>query len=144
MKIEDVKLEEIRKLRHTVLREGKPFSTTAYDKDKDKTTFHLACVYKNKIITCATFYPESLSQIISENPFRLRGMGTEKKFRRRGYGKKLMVEAFKHLKTKKSDLLWCNARLVAVDFYKSMGFDIKGDMFEIEGIGKHYLMYRNL
>ena len=56
----------------------------------------------------------------------------------------LMHEAFKELKKRSCDLLWCNARLVAVDFYKSLRFRIYGDIFYIEGIGPHYYMYKEI
>ena len=30
-------------------------------------------------------------------------------------------------------MVWCNARLVALDFYKSVGFKITGKLFDIAG-----------
>ena len=42
------------------------------------------------------------------------------------------------------DVLWCNARMVAIRFYKSLGFKIIGDIFNIEGIGPHYYMYKEI
>ena len=45
---------------------------------------------------------------------------------------------------KECDLLWCNARLVAVNFYKSLGFKINGELFDIVGIGPHYYMYKEI
>jgi len=41
-------------------------------------------------------------------------------------------------------MVWCNARLVAVEFYKSIGFKIIGDLFDIQGIGPHYYMYKKI
>ena len=61
MLITEVKASKIRRTRHRNLRQGKPFSTTTYKKDNDKKTFHLACIYNNIIISCATFYPENNS-----------------------------------------------------------------------------------
>ena len=57
MEIRRVRAERIRPLRHETLRKGKPFSTTAYEKDNETEAFHLACVDKEKIVCCATFYP---------------------------------------------------------------------------------------
>ena len=67
MEIKTTKAEEIRILRHKVLRKGKPFSTTSYDKDENKKTLHLKAVKKGKIICCATFYPENLKEVGSKN-----------------------------------------------------------------------------
>ena len=144
MKIEYIDSKKIRLLRHKVLRKGKPFSTTSYNRDKDKNTIHLACIEKNRIVTCATFYPEKTNLIDSKNAYRLRGMATDENYRRKGYGKKIMEQSFIELTNKKCDLLWCNARIRALEFYKSIGFKTKGEKFNIGDIGDHYYMYKRL
>ena len=142
--VKRVDAEKIRPLRHSELRKGQDFSTTSYLKDYEKDTFHMACIVEKKIVTCATFYPEKSTKIKSENAYRLRGMATASNFKRKGYATDLMRESFKELKEKESDLLWCNARLVAVDFYESLEFKIIGEVFDIEGIGPHYYMYKEI
>lgn len=144
MEIKSVGAEKIRPLRHLVLRTGLPFSTTSYDRDNNNETIHLACVEKDKIITCATSYPEETKKIKSKKAYRLRGMATDPKFRRLGCGKSLMIELFKKLQEEGCDVLWCKARLVAVDFYESLGLKKKGKTFNIEGIGLHYYMYKKI
>tara|TARA_B100000902_G_C27113223_1_gene814726 strand:+ start:70 stop:507 length:438 start_codon:yes stop_codon:yes gene_type:complete len=144
MKIERVGSETIRTLRHKVLRKNKPFSTTSYNRDKEKDTIHLACVEKNIVVVCATFYPEKTNRIDSKNAYRLRGMATDKNHRRKGYGKKIMEQSFIELTNKKCDLLWCNARIKALEFYKSIGFKTKGEKFNIGDIGDHYYMYKRI
>ena len=136
--------EKIRALRHAELREGQPFSTTSYLRDNDKDTFHMACMVNNKVVACATFYPEETEKISAKKPYRLRGMATDANFRRRGYGRELMKVSVQKLKDYKVDMLWCNARLVAISFYESLGFKILGDIFDIEGIGPHYYMYKEI
>ena len=135
---------KIRPLRHLVLRAGKPYSTTSYDKDCEKETFHLAKINNDIVLCCATFYPETTNKIASKKAFRLRGMATHPNYRRNGIAKELMKEAIKKLKAKQCDLIWCNARLNALEFYKSIGFKIKGKIFNIEDIGPHYWMFRVL
>ena len=142
--VKKVDVEKIRPLRYSELRKGQDFSTTSYLKDYEKDTFHIACIVKKKVVTCATFYPEKSTKIKSENAYRLRGMATASNFQRKGYATGLMIESFKELKEKKCDLLWCNARLVAVDFYKSVGLKIIEEIFDIEGIGPHYYMYKEI
>ena len=144
MEIKVVDSENIRPLRHTVLRKGHPFSATSYLKDKDKKTIHLVCIEEKKIVACATFYPEKTKQVESKKGYRLRGMATDPKHRRKGHGKNLKNHSFQLLQKKECDVLWCNARIVAVDFYKSLGFKTKGEVFNIEGIGPHYYMYKKL
>jgi len=48
------------------------------------------------------------------------------------------------IKEKKGDLLWCNARLVAIEFYKKVGLKTIGNQFNISDIGPHYVMYKKL
>ena len=142
--IRKVEAKKVRPLRHSELRKGQDFSTTSYLKDYEEDTFHMACIVDDKIVTCATFYPEKSIKIKSDNTYRLRGMATDSSFQRKGYATGLMNESFKELKNRDCDMVWCNARLVAVDFYKSVGFKITGDLFDIAGIGPHYYMYKEL
>ena len=115
-----------------------------YLKDYEESTFHMACIVADKTVTCATFYPEKSSKIKSDNAYRLRGMATDSNFQRKGYARDLMNESFKELKKRDCDMVWCNARLGAVDFYKSVGFNITGEIFDIAEIGPHYYMYKEI
>ena len=142
--ITKIDAEKVRPLRHSELRKGQDFSTTSYLEDYEADTFHMACIVDEKIVTCATFYPEKSTKIKSENTYRLRGMATDSNSQRKGYATDLMIESFKELKEKGVNLLWCNARLVAVSFYESLGFKITGELFNIEGIGPHYYMSKEI
>ena len=143
-KIISVGAERVRPLRHTELRQGQDFSTTSYLRDHDEDTFHMACIVNSKVVTCATFYPEKTDKMSAKNSYRLRGMATDSNFRRKGYARELMKRSFEKLKSCGADILWCNARLVAISFYESLGFKIIGDIFNIEGIGPHYYMYKKI
>ena len=142
--ITKVDAKKVRPLRHAELRKGQDFSTTSYIEDYEAGTFHMACIVDEKIVTCASYYPEKSMKIKSDNAYRLRGMATDSSFQRKGYARDLMKESFKELKKKDCDMVWCNARLVAVDFYKSVGFKILGELFDIEAIGPHYYMYKEI
>ena len=142
--VQFVTAEEIRPLRHKMLRQGKDFSTTKYERDNEKNTFHLAAFVDNKIVSCATFYPEETNKFMSKKSFRLRGMATDSDYFRKGFGARIMRKAIQILTIKGCDLLWCNARLVAVKFYKSIGMIAAGDLFNISDIGPHYYMYKRL
>ena len=144
MDIKVVTAKDIRPLRNLVLRPNLPIETTYYDLDNDIETFHLASIMDNTIISIGTFYPENDVELQTKNGYRLRGMATHPKFRRKSAATKLMKESFVLLKEKKCDVLWCNARLVAVEFYKSLGFKITGEIFDIPSIGPHYKMYKSV
>ena len=144
LNIKLVEAKDIRLLRHKMLRQGKKFSTTSYNRDNEENTFHLAAFLGDEIVSCGTFYPEKTDRIYSKNSYRLRGMATDVNFRRKGFGRELMLASFQKLKLLKADILWCNARLVAISFYKSLGFKIIGDIFDIKEIGPHYYMYKEI
>jgi len=144
VEINKVDAEKIRPLRHSELRKGQDYSTTSYLKDYEDGTFHMACIVDDKIVTCATFYAEKSKKVKSNNAYRLRGMATDSQLQRKGYARNLMIKSFKELKKSDCDMLWCNARLVAVNFYKSVGFKIIGELFDIEAIGPHYYMYKEI
>ena len=144
MDIKVVAAKDIRPLRNLVLRPNLPIETTYYDLDNDIETFHLASIMDNTIISIGTFYPENDIELQTKNGYRLRGMATHPKFRRKSAATKLIKESFVLLKEKKCDFLWCNARLVAVEFYKSLGFKITGKIFDIPSIGPHYKMYKSV
>jgi len=144
MDIKVVAAKDIRPLRNLVLRPNLPIETTYYDLDNDIETFHLASIMDNTIISIGTFYPENDFELQTKNGYRLRGMATHPKFRRKSAATKLMKESFVLLKEKKCDILWCNARLVAIEFYKSLGFKITGKIFDIPSIGPHYKMYKSV
>jgi hypothetical protein len=42
------------------------------------------------------------------------------------------------------DCLWCNARIIAVDFYKKQGLETFGEQFEIPLVGNHYVMFKKI
>ncbi len=142
--IRKVDAKKVRPLRHAELRKGQDFSTTSYIEDYEADTFHMACIVDEKIVTCASYYPEKSIKIKSNRAYRLRGMATDSNFQRKGYASDLMEESFKELKKRDCDMVWCNARLGAVDFYKSVGFKITGDLFDIAEIGPHYYMYKEI
>jgi len=144
MTINQVEVEKIRPLRHLVLRPGQPIESTDYNRDKDNTTLHYAVLKDGTALCIATFYPEPMEDVTSVRAFRLRGMATHPDFRRLGLASDLMHKAITALRDESCDLIWCKARLVAIDFYKSLGFVKIGPMYEIDGIGPHFTMYKKI
>lgn len=55
-----------------------------------------------------------------------------------------MQKSFSILNSIDADLIWCNARIKAVNFYENLGFEKLGDKFMIPEIGEHYIMAKPL
>jgi ribosomal protein S18 acetylase RimI-like enzyme len=65
-------------------------------------------------------------------------------YQKQGLGEKLVESAEKLIVEKEGNLIWFNARENAVGFYKKLGYEVKGDVFDIAGVGPHYIMYKAL
>ncbi len=74
--------------------------------------------------------------------WRLRGMATDDAVRGAGFGGALLAACIEHVAAAGGGELWCNARMVAVGFYRRAGFEIVSDEFDVPGIGAHVVMAR--
>jgi predicted GNAT family N-acyltransferase len=113
--------------------------------DEAETTFHLAAHHSEAdIIGIASFYTNGHTSVNAIHPMQLRGMATHPAVRGEGAGKEIIRYALRWLSSKGVDVVWCNAREVAVSFYEALGFIKIGDSFEIPGIGTHWVMSRKV
>ena len=71
-------------------------------------------------------------------------MASSPKVRGQNFGKKVIDFALEELKKRNVEILWCDARNVALGFYEKMGFTIIGDYYDVPEIGPHKLMYYRL
>ena len=114
------------------------------DIDDMLTTFHVGVFKNNEIVAIGTFLQQQNEKFDAKNQYRLRAMATSPKVRGENFGKQVIDFALEELKNRKVDLLWCDARKVALGFYEKMGFNILGDFYEVPIIGKHKLMYKRI
>ena len=144
MRVRFIRTEDTYPLRLLVLRPGGVIEDTHFANDRLEGSFHLGGVLDNSIVCVGSFYPEKHASLKGWKQFRLRGMATHPDHQNQGAGEKLLRFALEHLRAKKVDLLWCNARIKAVPFYKRLGLQVEGAAFDIEGIGTHFLMWRKI
>lgn len=131
-------------VRHPVLRPGKPIETCHFDGDQLKSTFHLGIYNESQLLGVVSYF-KSVSPLISNtSQYQLRGMAVLEAYQGKGLGNKLVIEGFKYLKEKNVEILWCNAREEAVNFYKKHQFKIISDAFVIPDVGPHYVMSMRL
>ena len=55
-----------------------------------------------------------------------------------------MSFAFQYLDSLGCDVLWCNARSAAANFYRNLGFEVFSDEFDVPLYGPHYKMKRRI
>ncbi len=138
--IKQISTEDTYSIRQKVLRPGKPIDTCKFIGDDEKDTFHLGLYYKNELVGISTYMKNKNTVFKDLVQYQLRGMAVLPEFRGLNFGKQLLIEGKKILKEK--HLLWFNARATAVKFYNNNNYHTIGDYFNIEGVGKHIIMYK--
>ena len=129
-------------LRHAVLRAGLPRDTAVFPGDESDGARHYGAISGDELLCCATLHP---SEWDGRPAFQLRGMATAPHAQRRGLGR-LVLETIERdlLAGGNGGQLWCNARVPAVDFYRSMGWEVASDEFDVPTAGPHVKMTRRL
>jgi GNAT superfamily N-acetyltransferase len=145
IEVREIKAEETYSLRHAILRPQDPIENCFFIGDEASTNFHLGAFSEGKVVSVASFFLESNKFFSDHLQYRLRGMATDPRFRLQGVGARLIKNGEEILKKKKScTLLWFNARQVAFGFYERLGYQFKGEAFELPGIGPHKVMFKSL
>ncbi len=141
--IRRISTEEIRPLRHRILRPGQTYEETLYSGDDLDDTVHLGAFDGERLVGIASLYREDRPGGPSGG-WRLRGMATGAEVRGAGYGAGLLSACIEHVTASEGAELWCNARMPAVGFYRRAGLEVVGEEFDVTGIGPHVVMVRTL
>lgn len=144
MDIKQINAADTYTLRQSVLRPDHSLENVHFDGDEDDQTFHLGAFEKNKLVSISSFYFERHPDFDVENQYRLRGMATAPEFRGKGISSSLLETAFPIIKQNLCQLVWCNARMTALDFYKKVGFIEYGSVFDIKTIGPHIVVSKKI
>ncbi|MBI9041120.1 GNAT family N-acetyltransferase [Lutibacter sp.] len=129
-------------IRLEVLRKNIPLPYK-FGGDLNDDTFHLGA-FKDKKLIAVSSYVKAENPDLKGSQFQLRGMATLTEYQGIGAGKLMMDKAFEILQEMKINCLWCNARVIAVPFYEKQGLKTFGSKFNIEYVGEHYVMFKNL
>ena len=147
MRIEKITPEQTLPLRQAVLRTGLPLAESIFSCDGSEEAAHFAALDDaGKIVAVGTVYREPCGderadvRMRSSRAWRLRGMATDEGFRGQGLGAQVLQSCLDHAHRNSAETLWCNARVRASAFYLRHGFVKMSELFEMPGIGPHYLM----
>jgi len=151
MEIRRITMEETIDVRHQTLRVGRPRETAYLADDNEPGVFHLGAFVNGVHAGVASFYHQPHAEVLAEMPgtdpavlFRLRQMGTLPEFRGMGMGKALLEAAYPQLREAGGEVLWCDARVVALKFYEACGFVIIGEEYDVPNVGPHFRMWRQV
>jgi GNAT superfamily N-acetyltransferase len=134
--IRSAKLEELVDLRHRVLRQGLARETAIFPGDDLASSRHFGVFDGRLAIGCATFHR---NQFESQPAWQLRGMATDGALRSKGVGRELLNFAEESLRRDGSSIrrMWANARVPAIRFYQSLGWQVVSDEFDVPTAGPH-------
>lgn len=139
-----VSASEVRPLRHAVLRTGHPLSAGNFSGDDAPTTRHFGAYRDEALLGVASVYRAELPEQSGVPAIQLRGMAVAPDLRGSGIGRQLIQACVDFTRDNGVGLLWCNARLTALEFYRKLGFEIIGGEFEIPDVGPHFRMAMRL
>ena len=142
IQIKEISAKETFPIRLEVLRKNIPLPYE-FNGDFETDTIHLGAFKDEKLIAVSSYMKAGYKDF-EGNQFQLRGMATLTEFQGFGAGKLMLQKAVQIIKEKNCNLLWCNARIAAVDFYKKQGFQTFGEKFEISLVGEHYVMFKKI
>lgn len=148
MKIFEAKIiapELTRPLRHKVLWPHiEKVEDCIIDIDHRSDAIHLGVFDDEKIISIGSLFQMDSPRIAIEKQYRLRAMATDPDYRGQNAGRILIEKSFDILKEKGVEVLWCDARKIAVGFYQSLGFSMLPEEYDVPKIGPHYFMWKEL
>jgi GNAT superfamily N-acetyltransferase len=147
--IKRVSVDQIIDLRHRVLRIGLPIERAKFEGDDDLDTHHIAAFPspdEEIPIGCASFMLTLYNRIPA---WQLRGMATEQAYRGQGIGKQILESAKEELvgseyQYARVEMMWCNARVPAIQFYENNGWKRVSDVFDIPTAGPHIKMTKDI
>lgn len=142
--IKHISATEAYTVRHPVLRNGKPIDSCIFDGDNISSTFHLGVFIDNNLVGVCSFFKCNHQLLTEEFQYQLRGMAVLNTYQNKGLGNVILNYGETLLKEKNMNVIWCNAREKALNFYKKMGYKIIGEPFNIKDIGLHYVMWKKL
>lgn len=132
-------------LRRRVLRAGQPEGDGPAPGDAPDA-IHVAAFDGAEVIGAAALLPRPFPPRPGlANVLQLRGMAVLPERRRRGVGALILAGVLGIARSRGDDLLWCNARSSALDFYEQLGLIVEGEEFTSPETGlPHRLMWRSV
>lgn len=149
--IERIHPKDTYALRQHVLRPHQSFAEVGFAGDENPETGHYA-VFSGPddtrrivgVVSVLQQFPADRSADDPHRWWRLRGLATAEDWRGRGVGSALVAAAVAHVAAHHGTVLWCYARISAVDFYRAAGFVVTGEAWDEPALGPHVAMWRTV
>lgn len=136
--------EEIQQLRNEVLWPHKTFEQCVLETDHLPSTFHFGVQLDGLTVATVTLQQENSSKLPQEKQYRLRAMAVREGYRGQGFGDAIVDAGLNHLRELGVEVVWCDARVAALNFYRRLQFEELEEVYEIPIIGLHRFMWKVL
>ncbi len=136
--------EEIQQLRNEVLWPHKSFENCILETDRLSTTFHFGVKVDGLTVATVTLQQEKSQRLLQEKQYRLRAMAVREGYRGQGFGDAIVEAGLNHLRGLGVEVVWCDARVAALNFYRRLHFNELEEEYEIPIIGMHRFMWKVL
>jgi GNAT superfamily N-acetyltransferase len=140
VQVQRVDAAATRPLRQRVLRPHETLEQLVFRGDDEPESGHFAVLEGEEVVATGSARREPPPWAVDGPAWRLRGMATAEDRRNRGLGGAVLTAIVAHVRDHGGGLLWCNARLPAVAFYRRAGFVTRGESWEDPVIGPHIAM----
>ncbi|AWV90253.1 GNAT family N-acetyltransferase [Bradymonas sediminis] len=150
LRFERTEAARIQPLRTRILRPHfEPGRLCIFAEDDAPSTAHFGLfdpAEDNACVAAVTFLPRHAPDAPDVAALQLRGMCVAESMQGKGLGARLFESTLAPLALLYPDaaLVWCNARISAAQFYEKLGFERRGEVFEVDRIGPHIVMRRDL
>jgi predicted GNAT family N-acyltransferase len=146
MRVLRISAQDTYPIRQQVLVPTHNLQKAKFENDDDEDiSFHLGAFTNSKLVSVASFFYERNPIFEDLHQYQLRGMATLPENQGQGLSSELLTTAFPIIKQNFCTLLWCNARESAIGYYEKVGFQKHNDeVFSIDDIGPHVLMYKHI
>jgi GNAT superfamily N-acetyltransferase len=128
-----VPIAQTRRLRQTVLRPHETLEEVA--SHEPDNAFAVGAFDGEELIAVGFVAPDG-----ADGAWRVRAMATAPHARGSGVGTRVLEALLQHATSHGARRIWCNARIGARSFYEQAGFHVVSELFEIPGIGPHFVM----
>lgn len=140
VEIRVISAAQVMPLRCAVLRPNRPVAVAQFPDDDAPTTRHFGAIRDGQVLGIASLFRAEMAERPGLTAIQLRGMATAPEVRGAGFGRALVLACVDFAKASGVEILWCNARTGAVDFYRKLGFETVGQEFHMPDVGPHFRM----
>lgn len=142
MEAKQITADDTRDIRFRVLWPHKDrMEECVIDSDHRADAIHLGTFDGDRIVSVLSLFEMATPKLEFEKQYRLRVMGTDPLYGGKGAGKLIVEFAKEIIRNRGYEVIWCDARKVAIGFYENLGFQMVGDWYDVPKIGPHKTMY---